>query len=382
MGVILNYAAPMQKTFTLLFVLSSCGALTPPARDAGVVDAGLEVDAGVDAGQSIDAGPCDGGFCRPVLITAQLVDPWDIAVDGTNVYWLEYGLATNGLDGQVMRQAKNTVCLQRDAGCAVDLNTRGSGRFRVDTLTKAGDELCWTENYANARSVVCQSVITNAERTVASNQPAATEPIAVNGELWWVNYGTSAAAQDGQVMHKGLTASGAPLTSISMRAAPNSVAVSQGNVVWAEAGTSVDAGSVLAMPTSGGTPVPIASGQRTPLSVIECGGALYWVNYRDNTVMRGTLDAGSGVAIVTNQKSPFQIVCDGTTLYWLNSGVSVNGADGELWQAQLDGSKAAVMVQAISLAWALTVDDAYVYYIAQGTQTRIAGEIWRIRKNR
>ena len=262
------------------------------------------------------------------------------------------------------------------------LNTRFSGRFRVDTLTMASDELCWTENYASARDVVCQSVITNAARTVASNQPAATEPIAVNGELWWVNYGTSAAAQDGQVMHKGLTATGAPTASISMRAAPNSVAVAQGNVVWAEAGTNVDAGTVMAMPVGGGTPVVIASGQRTPLSVIECGGALYWVNFRDNAVMRGTLAAGSGVAIVTNQKAPFQIVCDGTTLYWLNAGVSTNGADGELWQAELDGSKSAVMVQGISLAWALTVDDAYVYYIAQGTQTRIAGEIWRIRKNR
>ncbi len=373
----------MRNALLIVMVLTGCGALTPPARDAGLPDAGAEpLDAGVDAGSGVDAGPCDGGFCRPELITAQLIDPWDLAVDATSVYWLEYGLATNGLDGQLMRQPKNTVCLQRDAGCAVDLNTKGSGRFRVDSLTKAGDELCWTENYANARDVVCQSVITNAERLVASNQPAATEPIAANGELLWVNYGTSAAALDGQVLHKGLMATGAPAAIVSMRAAPTSVAVAPGHFVWAEAGLSVDAGAVLAVPMAGGTPVTIASGQRTPLSVVACGDALYWVNYRDNTVMRGALDAGSGVAIVGNQKAPFQITCDESKLYWLNSGLSANGADGELWQAKLDGSEAAVMVQGISLAWALSIDEVYVYYIAQGTQTRIAGEIWRIRKHR
>lgn len=373
----------MRKVFAVIFGLSACGALTPPAQDAGLPDAGVEpVDAGFDAGFTVDAGPCDGGFCRPERITAELIDPWDLVVDDTNLYWLEYGLATNGLDGQVMKQAKDTVCLRRDAGCAVDLNTRVSGRFRVDSITKAGDELCWTENYANARDVVCQSVITDTERILASTQPGATEPVAVGGQLWWVNFGTSAAAQDGQVMRKSLTAAGAPQVMVPMRAAPNSVAIASGNIVWAEAGLSIDAGAVLAQPLDGGALVAVANGQRTPLSVIECGDALYWVNYRDNAVMRGTLDAGSGVAIVTGQRAPFQIVCDKNTLYWLNAGVSASGGDGELWQSRLDGTESTVMVQGVSLAWALTIDDTYVYYIAQGTQTRIAGEIWRIRKHR
>ena len=203
--------------------------------DAGVPDAGLDgggaVDAGLDAGSTVDAGPCDGGFCRPEKITGELIDPWDLAVDGTSLYWLEYGLATNGLDGQLMRQPKNTVCLKRDGGCAVDLNTQFFGRFRVDSMTLAGSELCWTENYANARDVVCQSVVTNAERFVARNQALATEPIAVGGDLLWVNYGTSAAAQDGQVMRKALNLGSTvlPTPIASLRRAPNSVAVAPGH---------------------------------------------------------------------------------------------------------------------------------------------------------
>ena len=283
---------------------------------------------------------------------------------------------------KLMRQAKNSVCLKYDGGCADDLNTQFFGRFRVDSMTLAGEELCWTENYANARDVVCQSVITSAERFVARSQPVATAPIAVGGELLWVDYGTSAATQDGQVMRKSLSAPSAtaPTVIASMRPGPGSVAVAPGHFVWAETG--VDAGAVIAQPMDGGALISIASGQRAPASVIACGGALYWVNYSANTIMRGALTAGSGVPIVTNQKSPFSIVCDATTLYWLNSGVSANGADGELWQGKLDGSEAAVMVRGISLAWALTIDDDYVYYIAQGTVTRLEGAIWRIRKHR
>ena len=251
-------------------------------------------------------------------------------------------------------------------------------------MTVAGSELCWTEGYANARDVVCQSVVTNAARYVARSQPVATEPIAVGGDLLWVNLGTSAATQDGQVLRKALNLGSAviPTTIASLRPAPNSVAVAPGHFVWAEAGLTADAGAIAAQPMDGGALFFVATGQRAPLSVIACGGALYWVNYRENTVVRGALAPDSGVVLVNNQKAPFQIVCDATTLYWLNSGVSVNGADGELWQAKLDGSEAAVMVQGISLAWALTLDDDFVYYIAQGTVTRVQGAIWRIRKHR
>ncbi|MEW5742401.1 MAG: hypothetical protein AB1938_26020 [Myxococcota bacterium] len=381
-----------------LALFAGCGALTPPRMDAGD-DAGLDAgaadaggadagagDAGADAGDTPDAGPCDGGFCAPELLTAERIDPWDLAVDGQHLYWLEYGLATNGLDGQVMKQRKDVVCLTRDAGCAVDLNTGVFGRFQVDTMTLTGDELCWTEHDANARDVICQGLLSNAERTLASNQPGATEPVAVGGELWWVNRGSSLAAQDGQVMKLSLTAPPGtpPRAMVSSRPAPGSVAVGPGHFAWTEAGSSVDAGAVWAAPLDGGAPFAIAAGQRTPLSVVRCGpdGELFWVNYRDNTVMKGAFAPSSGTVLVSNQKSPFQVVCDEDTLYWLNAGVSANGADGELWQARLDGGEAAVMVRGIPLAWALAVDDVYVYYLAQGTVTRLDGRLYRVRKHR
>jgi hypothetical protein len=106
-----------------------------------------------------------------------------------------------------------------------------------------------------------------------------------------------------------------------------------------------------------------------------------WANYRDQGVMSATLTPDSGTLLVGGQKRPFQVVCDATHLYWLNSGVSTSGADGELWQARLDGTEAQPMVRGISLAWALAIDDVYVYYIAQGTVTRVDGVIWRMRKH-
>lgn len=359
------------------------------STDAGAPDAGLDAglaDSGVDAGQAPDAGPCDGGFCPPERITAERIDPWDLAVDGTAVYWLEYGLNTGGLDGELMRQPKGTTCLKRDAGCAQDLNQDFYGRFRVDSMTVAGDDLCWTEYYADQRDVVCQSLTTNGERYLARNQKQATRPTAANGELWWVNVGTSAATGDGQVMRKSLAAPSAtaPTAMASLRPAPTSVAVLSDDFAWTEAGATVDAGAVLTAPLDGGPAVLIASGQRTPLSLTRCGpaGELVWVNYRDNTVMKSTLTPDSGVVLASGQLGPFQVVCDDEYVYWLNAGVSSTGADGELWQARLDGSGAAPMVRGIPLAWALAVDGTYVYYIAQGTVTRLQGELWRITKRR
>ena len=55
--------------------------------------------------------------------------------------------------------------------------------------------------------------------------------------------------------------------------------------------------------------------------------------------------------------------------------------DGSLWQARLDGSEAKVMAQGIPLAWSLAADDTWLYYIAQGTVTRLEGAIWRMRKH-
>lgn len=330
-----------------------------------------------------DAGICGGNFCAPEMVAAQLIDPWDIAVNGTHVYWLEYGLATNGLDGQLMKLAKNTTCLQRDAGCSEDINTYFQGRFRVDSMALTPDELCWTEHYHYARDVVCQGLVTYAERYVARNQPIATEPVFANGALFWVNQGTTGAASDGQVQRVSLTGTPTPTSIATNRPYPNAVAVFDDHWVWSENGvTAADAGAVWAQPFDGGSAFAIATQQRSAISVVRCNDRPYWLDFRAGTVMRGDVGADSGVVLVTGQKTPFQVVCDDRNLYWLNQGVSANGADGELWQADLDTGNAALMVQGISLAWALAVDDTHVYYIAQGTQTRINGIIWRIRKHR
>jgi hypothetical protein len=158
------------------------------------------------------------------------------------------------------------------------------------------------------------------------------------------------------------------------------VRLRQGHVAWAEAGSSTDAGAIWAAPLDGGAPFVIAAGQRTPLSLIACAGALFWVNYRDASVMRGALTPDSGVQLVGQQKGPFQVVCDGERLFWLVEGVSATGADGELWQAALDGGGAVAMVRGIPIAWALALDETWVYWIAQGTVTRLEGSLWKMRK--
>lgn len=358
------------------------GAADAGEPDAGTPDAG-EPDAGV---MTVDAGPCDGGFCAPELLAAERVDPWDLAVDDGYIYWLEYGLATNGLDGEVDRLAKGTTCLHRDAGCVEDLNFDFLGRFRVDTLTVAGENLCWTEWYAEARHVVCQSLVTNGERTMAVDQPAATRPFVVGDALYWVNQGTSAAASDGQLQRLSLSAAQgtSPTTLVDHRPFPGSATVAQEHLVWTELGVTSDAGAVWALPLDGGPAFALEGQLRAPLSVQRCGPLeqVRWVEFREGTVKGGALSPDSGVLLVTGQQRPFQLACDDTYLFWLNAGVSATGADGSLWRARLDGTGAEPMVRGIPYAGAMAIDAQYVYYLALGTQTRIDGRLYRIRKDR
>jgi hypothetical protein len=322
-----------------------------------------------DAGY--DGGICGGSLCPPEQVTGQLIDPWDLASDDANLYWLEYGLETTGTDGQLMKQSKSVTCLDRDAGCAVDLNQDPLGIYLVDTLTVGQDTVCWTSGVETSRKVNCQSLTTHSQTTVASNQVWATAPRFAEGSLWWANEDPS-----GGVMRSSLSG---PAVSFVGRPNPTSVIAVPGVVAWTESG--VGTGSVLSRAMDGGALVAIAIQQQAPRSIIACGDSLVWVNYGAGTVMKGTTAAGSGVPIVSNQQHPFEVVCDADFVYWLNAGNSTNGADGSLWQARLDGSEALAMVQGIPIAVALTQDDTFIYYIAQGLVTRLEGAIWKMRKH-
>jgi hypothetical protein len=382
---LLLHAVKSMRALLLVAAVSACGSLYSSTPDAGPGDAGF--DAGVDAGEfdaGFDAGICGGTPCTPELRVRGRVDPLDLKVNATDIYWLEYGLATNGLDGELNTIAKNQTCLDPDAGCVTDLNMDFFGRFRLESMALTPTDFCWIENYVQTRSVLCQGLVTHSLRTMAINQPYAAHLSYDGHDLLWVNQrGASSSDGDGGVAR--ISANAAPGTAIDFvattRPIPSTVIGLPSHWVWGEVGIGADAGMVIARPRDGGADVVLARGQKGPYAMVGEGAHVYWSDYGTRAIWSADLSAlDAGIFAATNTDA-IDLAIDADALFWVTEGTAPNYADGQLWRIARSGGVAKRLVAGIGITAALDVDEAHVYYIEMGTVTRLDGKIFRVPKD-
>jgi hypothetical protein len=65
---------------------------------------------------------------------------------------------------------------------------------------------------------------------------------------------------------------------------PMYIALEATSVYW----TNYTGGTVMKVPTGGGTPTTLASGQTLPHDIAIDATSVYWTNYSDGTVMKLT----------------------------------------------------------------------------------------------
>jgi hypothetical protein len=106
---------------------------------------------------------------------------------------------------------------------------------------------------------------------------------------------------------------------------PRGLAVSGHNVYWADYQTrAVNAGSLIAGPSGGVTPLAAGSG---PLAVATDGQNVYWTDSTAGTINQTALagaNAGSTLVLAANRSFPVAIAVDATNVYWIDNGTLAN----------------------------------------------------------
>jgi sugar lactone lactonase YvrE len=141
--------------------------------------------------------------------------------------------------------------------------------------------------------------------------------------------------------------------------------VNGANVYWADE----DDGTVLALPTGGGTPATLASGQALPAHVALSATGLYWVDYGTcapvddagdlgcfGSVMTVPLDGGAVATLASGLTSPNRIAVDPAGVY------VTSGAAGTVLKLPYDGGAPFTLAVAQGDTEGIAVDSTSVYF--------------------
>jgi len=324
-----------------------------PLMDAGPADAGtVPGDAASDGSTpdgecpitqpSVDGGTCLAGKC-PVVLAGCQDTPYDIATDGTNVYW------TN-LAGTVMKCAVD--------GCDLKPTTFASDQQNPTGIALTGVSLAWLSGGLGS-VLACPLTGCDQGPTSLAAFPGGIGLAADADGLYWTQFGPDAI--------RAIQLSGGDAETIASATSPGWIAVDESALYWAGWNTQgltkvdknkgnlkplatgrvmrvavdatyvywtasdgpepTDTGSVFRANKDGSGAVPLVSGVPAPNGIATDGAHVYWTMTNGATfpehpsIARCAIAGCGGVAEVMarGQNGPFQITVDTANVYWTNS---------------------------------------------------------------
>ena len=315
-------------------------------------------------GHNCFKGMCQAGVCQPFALATGYLDTWDLAVDGTSVYF------TNIYDNTIFKVSKfdgsNALKIadQPDAfvpfGIAVDAtsvywtNRSTSGEVRRCALTGCAantSTLLATANNPTAVLVVGSSVfwaangsgdITRADATDGGN-PLAIFPASAGANPYQlandVSYVYATDNQSGMTRRVPLGGGAAVTLANNGVTKSSGIAVGAGGIYFT--GGSFTDGVVwrITAPTfvNGATASPFASSQHNPAGVAVDATNVYWVATGDPDQNNGFVltcpltGCAQPTVLASGQHYPVRIKVDADAVYWTNNGQST-GRDGSIWK--------------------------------------------------
>jgi formylglycine-generating enzyme required for sulfatase activity len=139
---------------------------------------------------------------------------------------------------------------------------------------------------------------------------------------------------------------------------PAIVAVDATTVYW----TNNSGGTVMKVPTGGGTPTALASGQGYPYDIAVDATTVYWTNNSGGTVMKVPTGGGTPTALASGQNAGYGIAVDATSVYWTTSG-------GTVMKVPMDGGTPTTLASGQNAPNYIAVDATSVYWTNQNGNT-------------
>jgi hypothetical protein len=334
-----------------------------PAQVVAVIDAGVGSGAGIAVDNdyvywtgfgfgptgTVSATPLDGGATIVLASMQQL--PSEIAVDQTNLYWINQGYSAQ--TGSVME-------LPLPVGTAQPF-VLASG-VAPEALAIDCQYVYWTDFNGTVSRVAKQFSLDGGGADSGSSLPDSGCPIAcvVDGGLFTCVNGhcltTLAASQSW----------------------PYGLAVDSARVYWTNSGSS---GSVMSVNLDGSNIATLASGQSAPTLLAIDSTHVYWLVESPGSVMKALLDGGSPSTLASGQAGLGGIAVDSASVYWSNV-----AAGGTVVRAALDGSGPVALATGQSGAFSMASDSSALYWTANGNSAVISapldgGQLFTIASN-
>jgi hypothetical protein len=283
-----GYACPGEDGGPTLVVAGPTGAGRIALDDAGTYWAAVQPSVGTQVsfqGQVLRCGRCD---CQSPITIYSGTEPDDVAVRGSQLYWLDGDVMTAPVDG----------------GSPSVLVTTQARSLAVDDVS-----LYWTDT----TSVLSVPMSGGTPAQLASSQinPGA---IAVDDTyVYWADIST------GDIQRVPKQGTGAAPTTLSTGAHAAGLASDGVTLFWLDVPPSLKNSAVMSVPIAGGTASTVASGFDGGITLALDGVYVYWTCRAG--VLRAPKSGGTATTLVSSQPTQnlYGLALGASGMYWTES---------------------------------------------------------------
>jgi hypothetical protein len=114
---------------------------------------------------------------------------------------------------------------------------------------------------------------------------------------------------------------GGPIATLATGDRLSGIAVDNSNVYWVAGTSDGSSGTIMKVPTGGGTPTTLISRPGAPSHLAVDASFVYWIEQMPGAVMKMPLSGGA-VTTIASASFAFQIALGETDVFWLGQGVT------------------------------------------------------------